>query len=209
MFKFKNLTVAAIASAALVLPVSGALILATPLQAEAKKSKKEKVEGVEIAAGTEIKGKLTDGLDSSKNTEGDTFTLKISTGWFGDKALKGAMINGHVENVKSSKMGGKKGAMELVFDEIEMPNGHTTEIDAQLTALPKPKGKFLQSAAIVMGGAVAGHHIGKKTNKKHGALMGAAAATAVALSLPGGDIVLKKGSELKIKLKDAVTVTAE
>jgi hypothetical protein len=46
--------------------------------------------------------------------------------------------------------------------------------------------------------------VGNKTNFKHGKLAGAAAATAYVLSSPGGEVVLKKGTDLQLKLKSAL-----
>jgi hypothetical protein len=59
----------------------------------------------------------------------------------------------------------------------------------------------LQNAVIILGGATAGHFLGNKTNFKHGGLAGGAAATAYVLSSPGGEVVLKKGTDVKLKLK--------
>lgn len=205
---------AALTTTALVMPaaVTTAVVL-TPTPALAKKSKDSDSSSTKsykkLAKGTEFTIKLEDGLDSSKNTDGDTFSGAVATGLFGDKTLKGYTVNGHVEGVKSSKMGGKKGELDIVFDELVAPDGKTYEIEAALTKAPKPEGKFLRNAGIVLAGAVAGHHIGKKTNKKHGALLGAASAAAVALTMPGGDVVVKKGTKLEVRLEKGVKLKVE
>src|SRR5688572_29014074 len=98
---------AAFTTAMLVMPATVALVtVANPAPAFAKKSK---ADTVKIAKGTEITVKLEDGLDSGKNTDGDTFTAKVTTSMFGDKTLNGAMIAGHVEGIKKAGMMGKKG----------------------------------------------------------------------------------------------------
>ena len=188
-------------------PIAFTAVVATPMPAFAKKGADDvKGDYKKVAKGTELTIKLEDGLSSGKNVDGDTFSATIATGFFGDKTFKGFTVNGHVEGIKKAGMMGKKGELDIVFDELVSPKGKVYPIEATLTSVPKPEGKFLRNAAIVMSGAVAGHHIGKKTNKKHGALLGAASATAVALTMPGGDVVIKSGSKLKMKLDKSVSV---
>lgn len=200
---------AAVTTTMLVMPVAfTAATVFTPEPALARKSddatKSPSKSFTKVAKGTEFTIKLEEGLSSAKNTDGDTFTAVVSTGLFGDKTLKGYTVAGHVEGVKKSGMMGKKGELDIVFDELVSPDGKAYPIEAALTSVPKPEGKFLRNAAIVLSGAVAGHHIGKKTSKKHGALLGAASATAVALTMPGGDVVVKSGTKLKVRLEKSV-----
>ncbi len=161
-----------------------------------------------IPAGTSFDTILQQEISTGKNRNNEAFTLRIKTSFFKEKnpELRNAEIQGHLENVvKAAK--GKKASMHLVFDEIVFKNGATYPIDAALvnTQLEtKTKGKFIKNAGIILGGAVAGHFIGKKTNTKHGALAGAAAATAYVLSSPGGEVVLKKGTNIKLQLKTAL-----
>lgn len=199
---------AVLTAASVVLPVTTAVvILAAPAPAFAKKSKTSD-DTIKVKKGTEFVVKLDDALDSGKNTDGDLFTAAVSTGMFGDKTLKGFKVNGHVEGVKSAKMFGKKGELDIVIDELVAPDGAIYPVEAELTAAPKPEGKFLRNAALVFGGAVAGHHIAKKTGKKHGALAGAASAAAVALTMPGGDVKIKSGTKMSIKLDKSVKISA-
>jgi uncharacterized membrane protein YebE (DUF533 family) len=118
-------------------------------------------------------------------------------------ALEDAQIEGHLENVtKAAK--GKKAQLNLVFDDVKLKNGELLPIDATLVNTKvesKTKGQFLKNAGIILGGTIAGNFIGDKTKFKHGKLAGAAAATAFVLSSPGGEVVLKKGTDLQLKLK--------
>ncbi|MDB5098508.1 MAG: hypothetical protein JWM80_2929 [Cyanobacteria bacterium RYN_339] len=153
---------------------------------------------VVVKRGASIAGKLADTLDSGKNTDGDTFTVELAPGMFGDKRLKGAVLEGHIEGVQSAAKLGKKGAMNVVFDDLRTSDGTEIPVDAKLAKAPKPEGKMLRNMALMVGGAVAGHHIAKATGKKHGALAGAAAAGALALAMPGGNVVIKKGTKLDV-----------
>lgn len=163
-----------------------------------------------IPANTNLETVLQQELSTGKNTNNERFTLKVKNSVKGvTPDLKDAEIQGHLENVvKAAK--GTKASLRLVFDEITFKNGDTYPIDAALVNTQvetKTKGKFIQNAGLILGGTVAGHFIGKKTNVKHGGLAGAAAATAYVLSSPGGEVVLKKGSKVKLNLKSPISNT--
>ncbi|BAZ38601.1 hypothetical protein NIES4101_45400 [Calothrix sp. NIES-4101] len=153
-----------------------------------------------VAANTDFETKLQQEISTGKNRENDKFVLKVRSN---NPVLKDSTINGHLENViKAAK--GKKAKLNLVFDDISLKNGDRLPIDATLVNTKiesKTKGKFLQNAGIILGGAAAGSFLGNKTNFKHGGLAGGTAAAAYVLSSPGGEVVLKKGTEVKLKLK--------
>ena len=160
-----------------------------------------------IPAGITINTDLQQELSSGKNKNNDKFTIKIQNGSVGKyPILKDASIDGHLENVtKAAK--GKKASMNLFFDDIKLKNGDLLPIDATLINTQvetKTKGQFLKNAGILIGGTVAGNFLGDKANFKHGKLAGAGAATAFILSSPGGEVVLKKGTDLQVKLKSGV-----
>ncbi len=155
-------------------------------------------------AGLTIDTDLQQELSSGKNHNNEKFTIKVKNGSVGKyPALKDATIEGHLENVtKAAK--GKKALMNLTFDDVKLKNGELLPIEATLVNTKvetKTKGQFLKNAGIILGGTIAGHFVGDKTNFKHGKLAGAAAATAFVLSSPGGEVVLKKGTDLQLKLK--------
>jgi hypothetical protein len=163
-----------------------------------------------VSAGTEFDTSLEQEVSTGKNKNQDKFTLKVKTGLIGGNAtLKEAKIHGHLEDViKATK--GKKAKLNLVFDEIVLKNGDTYPVDVTLvnTKLEtKTKGKFLQNVGIVLAGATAGHFLGNKAKFKHGGLAGGAAAAAYVLSSPGGEVVLKKGTIVKLKLRTPLKPT--
>ena len=157
-----------------------------------------------VPAGVTLDTDLQQELSTGKNRNNDKFTIKIKNGSVGKyPALKDATIEGHLENVtKAAK--GKKAQMNLTFDDVKLKSGELIPIDASLVNTKvetKTKGQFLKNAGIILGGTIAGNFIGDKTKFKHGKLAGAAAATAFVLSSPGGEVVLKKGTDLQLKLK--------
>lgn len=164
-----------------------------------------------IPTGTTFDSILEQDLSTSKNHNNERFTLRVKNSLVGgNTTLKDAQIQGHIEDVvKAAK--GKKASLHLVVDDIVLKDGTANPIDATLVNTQvetKTKGKFIQNAGIILGGAAAGHFLGNKANFKHGALAGGAAATAFVLSSPGGEVVLKKGTDLKLKLKTALNTTS-
>jgi hypothetical protein len=160
-----------------------------------------------VPAGITINTDLQQELSSGKNRNNEKFTIKIKNGSVSKyPALKDAIIEGHLEKVtKAAK--GKKAQMNLTFDDLKLKNGDLLPIDATLVNTQvetKTKGQFLKNAGIILGGTIAGNFVGDKTKFKHGKLAGAAAATAFVLSSPGGEVVLKKGTDLQIKLKSKI-----
>jgi hypothetical protein len=160
-----------------------------------------------IPAGVLIGTDLQQELSTGKNRNNDKFSIKIQNDSVKKyPALKDATIEGHLEDVtKAAK--GKKAKLNLVFDNVKLKSGELVEIDADLVNTKiesKTKGKFLQNAGIILGGTVAGKFLGDKTKFKHGKLAGAAAATAFVLSSPGGEVVLKKGTDIQLKLKSSL-----
>jgi hypothetical protein len=160
-----------------------------------------------VPAGVTIDTDLQQELSSGKNRDNEKFTIKIKNGSVSKyPALKDATIEGHLEKVtKAAK--GKKAQMNLTFDDLKLKNGDLLPIDATLVNTQvetKTKGQFLKNAGIILGGTIAGNFVGDKTKFKHGKLAGAAAATAFVLSSPGGEVVLKKGTDLQIKLKSNI-----
>jgi hypothetical protein len=157
-----------------------------------------------VAAGTTFEVSVPSEISSGKNRDKDELILPVKSPLVGgNPVLKGAKIEAHLEDVVKAQRG-KKASLHLVFDDIVFKDGKSLPIDATLVDTKiesKTKGQFLKNAAIIAGGTAAGHFAGKKLDKKHGGLAGAAAATAFVLASPGGEVVLKKGSELDLKLK--------
>jgi hypothetical protein len=159
-----------------------------------------------VPAGTSFDTILQENLSTGKNRNNERFTLRVKGG---NKTLKDAVIQGHLEDiVKAAK--GKKASLHLVFDEIQLANGSAYPIDVTLVNTQvetKTKGKFVQNAGIILAGAAAGHFLGNKAKFKHGAVAGGAATAAYVLSSPGGEVVLKKGTNVKLKLKKPLDIS--
>ncbi|MEH2320593.1 hypothetical protein [Nostoc sp.] len=162
---------------------------------------------ISVPNGTSFDTVLQENISTGKNQNNDSFILKIKNSLKGEnKVLKDGQIQGHLEDVvKAAK--GKKASLHLVFDDISLKNGASYPIDATLTNTlleTKTKGKFIQNAGILLGGTVAGHFLGNQAKFKHGGLAGGTAAAAFVLSSPGGEVALKKGTNIKLKLNSPI-----
>jgi hypothetical protein len=157
-----------------------------------------------VPSGTTFEVSVPTEVSTGKNRDQDVLIFPVKSPLVGgNPVLKGAKIEAHLEDVVKAQKG-KKASLHLVFDDIVLKDGKSLPIEASLIDTKiesKTKGQFLKNVAVIAGGTAAGHFAGKKMGQKHGGLMGGAAATAFVLASPGGEVVLKKGSELDLKLK--------
>jgi hypothetical protein len=190
-------------------PLALSLVFASSILACGKGSEAPSSPQVQLApgtvpAGTTFEVSVPTEVSTGKNRDKDQLVLPVKSPLVGgNPILKGAKVEAHLEDVVKAQKG-KKASLHLVFDEITLKDGKSLPLDAALVDTKiesKTKGQFLKNAAIIAGGTAAGHIAGKKLGKKHGGLAGAAAATAFVLASPGGEVVLKKGSQLDLKLK--------
>lgn len=174
---------------------------------------------IAVPAGTQLKGEL-DGLLSSKtNKIGDIFRLLVTDPIMVEKLEvipKGTVINGTVSAVTPASSG-KKGNMSLSFNSMTLISGRTLNLDASSTvegtgdATVQGESKAGRNTAIVAGAAAAGALAGKllgKSNKDAvvGAVVGGAAGGIAAAVMNGGEVDLKSGSALALKLNKELGV---
>jgi hypothetical protein len=160
------------------------------------------------ARGVEVDAVVQQELDSAKNHQGDSFTMvEKDTFFHKNPALHGAMIEGHVENVSAAKPL-HNATMTVVFDDVRLPDGSTAPVHAAILSMGdfQPKGHTLRNIGIVVGSAVAGHMLAKKTGGHMGTLMGAAAGVALASSLKS-DIVVKPNTVVRLRMLDDLVTT--
>jgi hypothetical protein len=159
-----------------------------------------------VPAGTTFTTKLESEISTGKNRNQERFTLREHSPIGGNRVLDGAQIEGHLEDVVKAARG-KKAKLNLVFDNIVLKDGTVAPLNVTLLNTQvetKTKGHFLRNVGIIVGGTVVGQFVGKKTGNKHGALAGLTTASAAVLLSPGGEVVLKKGTEIKLKLNEPI-----
>ncbi len=177
-------TAAAAASLAL-LCAAGAVAQAGPLEKK----------------GAEIDVRVKTAISSKTAHEGDAFTLPVTDTLFNHHPeLKGASVEGHLENVVAASPA-HKASMNVIFDDILFADGRSEPISAavkNVSAL-EPKTHHIRDVGIILGSAVVGHIASKKTGHGGGTLAGAAAGIAIVSSLKS-DITVKPGTVVKLKL---------
>jgi hypothetical protein len=161
-----------------------------------------------VHKGAQLDGTLNDTLDSGKDQSGKTFTLTEHEGFFvKNPPLKGATIDGHIENVSPAN-GGKlqKASMSIVIDDIKMPDGSIIQpVAIGIKSLKdlEPKTHKMRDSAIIIGSAVAGHVVSKKTGHKGGTLAGAATGFALVNTMKS-NIVIKRGTLVRMRVNEDI-----
>ncbi len=159
-----------------------------------------------VKKGTQVDTALQQTLSSKANHNGDKFTLlEKETFFHKNPAISGATIEGHLENVTPASST-HKATLTIVFDGATLADGTPFAFPASLKSLStfEPKTHHIRDVGLIIGGAVAGQVVAKQ---HHGALVGAAAGFALATSLKS-DIVVKKGTLVKLKVNEDIVLTS-
>lgn len=153
-----------------------------------------------------VDGVLQQTLNSKTNHDGDSFTLAEKDTFFHhNPPLNGAVVEGHLENVTPATPT-HKATMSIIFDDVKLADGSSVPIHAKVSSIKEfePKTHHLRDAALIVGGAVAGH---MAAGQHHGGLAGAAAGFALASTLKS-DINVKQGTVVELKLLDDLDSSA-
>ncbi len=151
---------------------------------------------VVAASGTSFFGKLSNGLGTKTNKDGDRFTLVETKGG----PLAGAVVEGHVVGVIAAGPM-RKPNMTLVFDDIRLADGTTEPLDVAVVSRREfdPKTHHLRTIGMMIGGAVAGKHLGKG----HG-MLGAIGGYAASQALKT-DIEVPAGATIELRFNAPIT----
>lgn len=167
-----------------------------------------------VPAGTPISVELLDGLSSNRNHEGDTFRARISSSVTSDGEVvipANSEVTGVVtQAVPLGRVGGQA-KLAIRLTDLVLPSGRTVPIAATYAKVGRNETR--KDAATIGGAAAGGAILGRVIDKHHrskgtvlGAIIGAAAGTAVASKTPGEEVVLADGSVLELQLADSVEV---
>jgi hypothetical protein len=131
--------------------------------------------GVNVPAGATIQARLATADINTKSAQvGDGFTLHVTSANGGDPNFDGAVIRGHVQDVRSAGQG-RKAILTLAFDSITFANGYTEPISGSVTQMG---GKSDNTTARQALGAGAGAAVGSQTV---GRIIGGSAGSVVGL----------------------------
>jgi hypothetical protein len=151
--------------------------------------------------GAEVDVRVVTPLSTKSSHSGDTFAMTETDLIFvHHPELKGATIEGHVEDVVAAGPT-HKASMNVIFDDIKFADGRTEPISVQVKNVSafEPRTHHIRDMGVIVGSAVAGHIVSKKTGVGGGTLMGAAAGFAL-VSAMKSDLELKPGTIVKLKL---------
>jgi len=152
--------------------------------------------------GSEIDARLATPLSSKSSQNGAPFKMTVTDLLFvHHPELKGATIDGHLENVTpASPM--HKASMNVIFDDITFADGRSEPISLAMKNMSafEPHTHHLRDMGIIVGSAVAGHIVSKKTGHGGGTLAGAATGFVIVNGLKS-DIVIKPGTLVKLRLQ--------
>ncbi len=151
-----------------------------------------------LQAGTEMRLRMDNEINSKVSNVNDTFTATVSNPVIirGAAILPiGAIIEGRIIEVRSASIGSKNGSFKVKFETLRLPTGAKRTIDADLINIEKQKSSNFFSTIAIVGGTAIGALLGTVAASGRGALIGAGLGAGAGTS----SVFLKKGKEARIK----------
>ena len=168
-----------------------------------------------IPRDTIMRVELLGNLSTDASQKGDQFQARVIE----PKEYEGATIEGRVVSVKRAGRARSTAQLQLSFDEIKFPDGHTSRMSAQVIEVIRNGGEGVgkvdseggvqgtnstktdvQKVGAAAGiGALIGAITGGGVGAAVGATIGAGVGTAGVLSQRGSDIQLYRGQQLRIR----------
>jgi hypothetical protein len=151
--------------------------------------------------GAEVDVRVLTPMSTKTSHSGDPFAMTETDLLFvHHPELHGATIEGHLENVVAASPS-RKSSMSVIFDDIKFADGRTEPVSVAVKNMSafEPKTHHVRDLGIIVGSAVVGHIVSKKTHVGGGTLGGAAAGFAI-VSAMKSDITIKPGTIVKLKL---------
>ncbi len=176
-----------------------------------------------IPRDTIIRVELLNNLSTDASQNGDRFQARVLE----PKPFDGALIDGHITQVKRPGKAKGTAQLQLSFDEIKMPDGRSSKLSAQvIEVIPNSgsqgvgkvdseggvqgqsstKGDVQKVGAAAGIGAIIGVIAGGGTGAAIGATIGAGVGTAGVLTERGKDIRLNQGQQLRIRTAGDVEI---
>lgn len=194
----------------------GALVISLGLAA-CSGSSADEPETMTVPAGTELVVTLDQEMSTRSHEAGDSFSAHTAADVTVDGVTAipaGARVRGDVTGAQQAGSDGTKGVLSLAVRSVEV-RGEWREVAAEVTsASPETRSTSStgEDAARVGGAAAAGAILGRViggdgTGAAVGAAAGAAAGTGIVLATKDRYAVLPKGSSLRIRTTEPVTVS--
>lgn len=156
----------------------------------------------ELPAGTKIRVRMDNEINSKVSSVNDTFTTVIAEPVkIRDTVVLpiGAIIDGRVMQVKRASSGKKNGSLILSFELLRLENGDKRQISGILAnQLKAASSSPTKDILTVIGGTAIGAIFGAVSKSGSGTLIGAGIGT----SAGTGIVFLKKGNDVRIKAEE-------
>lgn len=169
-----------------------------------------------LQAGTEMRVRMDNEINSKISNVNDTFTatLSESVSVRGAEILPaGAVFEGRVVNVEPASFGNKNGSFKVKFETLRLPTGARRMIDADLINSQLQKSSSFFGTIAIVGGTAIGALLGTVAGSGKGALLGAGlgagAGTSAAFLKKGKEARIKADEEFIIRLNKNVTLPVE
>ncbi len=171
---------------------------------------------VMIPRDTIMRVELLNGVSTDASQKGDRFQARVLE----PNNYQGAVIDGHIEQVKRPGKAKGTAQLQLAFDQIKLSDGRSSKLSAQvIEVIPNgasegvskvdpeggvqgqssTKGDVQKVGAAAGIGAIIGLIAGGGTGAAIGATIGAGVGTAGVLTQKGKDIRLNQGQQLRIR----------
>jgi len=171
---------------------------------------------VTVPEGTAIDVVFLDSVASNESQVGDPVRVRVTSDIMHDGVAAipaGSVLAGTVtEAVALKKKIGGRARIGLEFNTVELTSGRTASIHTTFSELGKSETK--KDAATIGGATVGGALLGRLIDKDNedngtliGAVVGAAAGTAIAAKTEGKEIVITSGTEVSLQLDQPAHIT--
>ncbi|HYG60977.1 MAG TPA: glycine zipper 2TM domain-containing protein [Thermoanaerobaculia bacterium] len=169
-----------------------------------------------VPTGTLMEVEVLERLASDTTRAGETFRARIVSDLRSDDGRvavpAGSEIAGVVDEVVPLRKVGGRAKMALRFTDLVLPSGTTVPIRASLVQEGRSETK--KDAATIggatAGGAILGRILSKRGDRSRatviGAIIGAAAGTAIASRSPGEEVVIAEGTVVDLSLDQDVEI---
>ena len=167
----------------------------------------------ELPAGTKIRVRMDNEINSKVSAVDDTFTATISEPVIvRDVSVVpiGTVIEGRITKANRAASGGQNGILSVTFETMSFRTGETREISGDLVNQLKAESSQTAKVLTIIGGTALGGILGAVSQTNNGALIGAGigagAGTGAAFLIKGKDVSLKADDVFEIKLTKNVTL---
>ena len=167
----------------------------------------------ELPAGTKIRVRMDNEINSKISAIDDTFTATIAEPVIvRDVSVVpiGTVVEGRITKANRAASGGQNGILSVTFETMRFRTGETREISGDLVKQLKAESSQTAKFLTIIGGTALGGILGAVSQADNGALIGAGigagAGTGAAFLIKGRDVRIKADEVFEMELTKNVTL---